>query len=142
MHRILIVANETCPCPALLEEVRERATRHDPHRVHIVAPALNSRLRHYLSDVDDAVAAASDRLADALQFLEGAGVDAGGSVGDADPLVAVADCLHVFPADEVLVSTHPPGRSHWLERRLPERIEHDFGLPVIHLVSEYGAVST
>jgi len=43
-------------------------------------------------------------------------------------------------ANEVLVSTHPPGRSHWLERGLPERIGTAFELPVTHLVSEYGAV--
>ena len=44
-------------------------------------------------------------------------------------------------ANEVLVSTHPPGRSHWLERGLPERIGTAFELheyPAV--VSDYGAV--
>ena len=78
MHRILVVANETCPCPALLEEVRDRAVAHEQHEVRIIAPALNSRVRHYLSDVDGAVAAARGRLEGALEFLRSEGVEAAG----------------------------------------------------------------
>ena len=47
-HRILVVANRTCPCPALLEEIARRSSEHDAVAVLLVAPALNSRLRHYL----------------------------------------------------------------------------------------------
>jgi len=60
-HAILVMANRTCPCPTLVDEVARRAidTR---ARVLVVAPALNSRLRHWVSDVDDAVAKARDRV--------------------------------------------------------------------------------
>jgi hypothetical protein len=44
--------------PALLEAIAERARNGGDHEVHLVAPALNSRLRHHLSDLDGAVAAA------------------------------------------------------------------------------------
>jgi len=54
---ILVVANRTCPCPMLLDEVARRASD-APIDVLVVVPALNSRLRHWLSDIDDAVARA------------------------------------------------------------------------------------
>ena len=140
-HRLLVIANETCPCPALLDEVAERAGRHGEHRILIVAPALNSRLRHYLSDTDEALAAARERLESAVDHLRKAGVDAHGVVGDADPFVAFNDASHEFEADEVLVSTHPPERSHWLERRLLERIGEITAAPVHHVISAYGVVA-
>lgn len=140
MHRILVVANETCPCPALLEAIAERARTGGDHEVHLVAPALNSRLRHYLSDLDGAVAAARERLAAALAFLRDEGVTASGAIGDGDPFVALHDALADFDADEVILSTHPPERSHWLESGLVRRAQASLDVPVEHLVSAYGVV--
>ena len=37
-----------------------------------------------------------------------------GEVGDGDPLQAIEDALRTFGADEIVISTHPEGRSHWL----------------------------
>ena len=50
MHpqHMLVVANRTCPCPELIEKVSERALKSEDHRVFVLAPALNSRLRHYV----------------------------------------------------------------------------------------------
>ena len=120
MHRILVVANRTCPCPALLEEVARRA---------------HSRLRHYVSDVDGALAQARVRLDVALAELGEAGIAARGEIGDSDPYIAIDDALARFPAAELVVSTLPPGESNWLERGLIERARRDFGIPVSHLVS-------
>ena len=39
------------------------------------------------------------------------------------------------------ISTHPPGRSHWLELGLPERTREAFDGPVAHVTSEYGVVN-
>ena len=83
---ILVVANRTCPCPMLLDEVARRVSD-APIDVLVVVPALNSRLRHWLSDIDDAVARAHDRLEVALADLRTRGVNARGEVGDANPLV-------------------------------------------------------
>ena len=141
MHRILVVANETCPCPALLDAIAERAEAHDDHEVRLVAPALNSRLRHYLSDTDAALDAARVRLTAAVDYLHGEGVVATGEVGDADPHVALHDELARFDADEVMLSTHPPQRSHWLESGLVERVRTELDVPVEHVVSAYGLVS-
>lgn len=138
MHRILVVANRTCPCPALLEEIARRAQAHEPSAVLIVAPALNSRLRHYVSDIDAALAEARERLQLAVGGLDEFGLGAEGRIGDSDPYVAIADALADFPASELIVSTLPPGQSNWLERGLLERVRAEFDVPLTHMVSSYG----
>ncbi len=135
---VLLVANRTCPCPDVLDAVRERAGA--TGRVHVVAPALNSRLRHLVSDVDPAIEAAQVRLDVALEQLRGSGVAATGEIGDSDPLIAVDDVLRGFAAGEIVVSTYPKGESNWLERDLPGRLADRFERPVTHLVSRYGLV--
>jgi GABA permease len=135
---ILVVANRTCPCPALTDEVARRAG--DTIDVFIVAPALNSRVRHWVSDVDEAVARARDRLELAIADLRKRGVSARGEVGDANPVLAIADALASFPASAIVIATHPPGRSNWLERGLIEKARARFDLPVTHLVSAFGLV--
>jgi hypothetical protein len=72
----------------------------------------------------------------ALDYLGRIGVRADGEIGDSDPLLAIEDALHSFTADEIVISTYPPGRSNWLERKLPARAER-FGVPVVHLTSRY-----
>ena len=130
---ILVVANRTCPCPMLLDEVARRVGS-APIDVLVVVPALNSRLRHYMSDSDHAERAAEDRLAGYLARLRAAGVRATGHVGDADPLLAMEDAMAAFPADEILIGTHPEHRSNWLARDIVARACGRFGLPVAHVV--------
>lgn len=136
-RRILVVANRTCPCEALQGEIEEHASG-QPSEVLIVAPALNKRIKHLASDTDEAVMAAEQRLAIAIAGLARAGVEATGEVGDADPGQAIADVLHRFAADELIVATHPPGKSHWLEKGLLDRARREFDGPVTHFVSHYG----
>jgi hypothetical protein len=137
-RRILVVANETVGGAALLEEVRRRSD--GVHgRVRVVAPALNSPLRHLASDEDAARAAAQERLDASLARLRGGGIDASGEVGDADPLQAIEDALRTFGADELIVSTHPEGRSHWLERNVVSLARERFAVPVTHVVVDLDA---
>jgi hypothetical protein len=131
---ILVVANRTCPCPVLLDEVARRVGS-APVEVLVVVPALNSRLRHWLSDVDDALARAHDRLRLALAELRTRGVDARGEVGDANPLVAIDDALAHFAASAIVIATLPAGESNWLERGLVDKARARFDVPVAHLVS-------
>ena len=49
----------------------------------------------------------AERLLACLAALEPADVDAEGMIGDADPLQAALDALALFPADEIVVATHP-----------------------------------
>jgi hypothetical protein len=136
---ILVVANRTCPCPVLLDEVVRRASD-APIDVLVVVPALNSRLRHWMSDVDGAVARAQERLEVALADLQTRGVAARGEVGDANPLVAIDDALAHFPASAIVIATLPPGQSNWLERGLIEKATARFDVPVTHLVASEGLV--
>ena len=75
-----------------------------------------------------------DRLNEIIAALERDGFAAQGDIGDGDPVQAIEDALRQFPADEVIVSTHPPGRSHWLEREVVERARERFPIPVTHVI--------
>lgn len=132
-HHLLIVANETVEGSALVDTVRDIALSHDAE-VFVVAPALNSRLRHYMSDSDGAHRAAEQRLAGCLARLRAAGVRADGEVGDADPMHAMEDAMAIFPADEIVIGTHPEARSNWLAHDIVARACARFALPVAHVV--------
>ena len=137
-RRILVIANETVGGEALRERIRERGSGYRTE-VLVVCPALNTPLRHWASDEDPARAEAQQRLAVSLERLEQAGIHARGEIGDGDPLQAIEDALRTFGADEIVISTHPPGRSHWLEQRLIERARERFALPITHVVVDLSA---
>jgi hypothetical protein len=132
-HRILVVANETVGGQELLAKIRERAEG-TPSEIFVVSPALNSKLRHWASDEDRARDAAEARLRHSLARLADIGLSANGEVGDADPVQAVEDALRTFGADEIVLSTHPEGRSHWLERGVVDAVRNRFVVPVTHVV--------
>ena len=94
--------------------------------VLVVAPALNSRLRHWLSDEDGARRRAGERVAAYVDRLERAGAHVHGSVGDADPVQAIADALVTFPADEIVIASDG-SRAERLRSRARER----FTLPIL-----------
>ena len=133
-HRVLVVANETVGGSQLLDTIRERVTSHADARVLVVCPALNSPIRHWASDEDDARQKAQDRLDASLHAMQGAGIQASGEIGDGDPIQAIEDAVRTFQPDELVVSTHPVGKSHWLERGVVEKTRERFGLPVTHVV--------
>lgn len=137
-HRALVIANETVGGPELLSELRAHAAG-SRLRVLVVCPALNSPLRHWASDEDDARAAAQGRLENSLVSMRAAGLDADGEIGDGDPLQAIEDALRTFRPDELIISTHPPGRSHWLERGVVDKARERFELPVTHVVVDLNA---
>jgi nucleotide-binding universal stress UspA family protein len=137
-RRILVVANETVGGETLREEIRRHAEGVREH-VLVVCPALNSPLRHWLSDDDPARAQAQQRLERSLARLREAGVDARGEIGDADPLQAIEDALRTFGADELIISTHPEGKSNWLERGVVSGARDRFDLPITHVVVDLGA---
>jgi hypothetical protein len=139
VRRILVVANETIRGRALIAEVTRR-TQDGRTVVKVVAPALiKSRFKHGLGDVDPAIDAARRRLDESLAALTRNGVDASGEVGDSDPNLAIADALSIFPADEVIISTHPPDRSAWLEKGVVDRAREELGIPITHVVVDLEA---
>jgi len=137
-HRILVAANETVGGPELLAEITERAGDRKA-RVLVVCPALNSPLRHWASDEDQARIEAQERLDRSVASMRATGLEVEGEVGDGDPIQAIEDAVRTFQPDELIISTHPPGRSHWLERGVVERARSRFDMPLIHVVVDLDA---
>jgi len=137
-RRVLVVANETVGGEELMDAIGARALA---GRVQflVVCPALNSRLKTWTSDEDAARAAAQDRLDATLERLESVGVAARGEVGDLDPLVAIEDAVRTFHPDEIVISTHPEGRSNWLERGVVGGARERFDVSVTHVVVDLEA---
>jgi hypothetical protein len=138
-RRVLVVANQTVGGRALLREIENR-TRGVESEILVVTPALvGSRAAHWSSDVDEAIELARQRQELSLQALQEAGLRARGQVGDSEPNVAIEDALRQFPADEIIISTHPPHRSRWLERGVVERARDEIELPITHVVVDLEA---
>jgi hypothetical protein len=105
----------------------------DPERleVMIVAPALQeSALRFWFSDADQAIARAESIRRESLDRLGAEGVAASADTGEGDPLEAVQDALQTFPADRIVVFTHPEGEQLYREDVDEQELESRFGLPV------------
>jgi hypothetical protein len=133
-HRLLVVANETVGGTELLEEIRNRSQGRESE-VLIVTPALvGSRAAHWASDLDEGIELARQRMELSLIAVRDQGLVARGEVGDDDPNVAIEDALRVFPADEIVISTHPPQKSRWLERGVVQRARNEIDLPITHVV--------
>jgi hypothetical protein len=125
-RHILVVANVTASSDDLLRSLRERAGR-EPTRYTMVIPA---------TPFGGGKAVATEKLQEALEFLSGAGLEVEGSVGHADPIVAVTDVWDPMLYDEIVVSTLPMRFSKWMHAGLPERIGRLTGAPVTHVVSQ------
>lgn len=132
-RRILVIANETVQGGALRDRIAEKS-KGSRTQVLVVTPALNSPLRHWVSDEDGARDDAEARLAASLSALEAVGIQARGEVGDADPVQALEDACRMFGPDEIIISTHPEGRSHWLETGVVERAKERVDVPITHVV--------
>lgn len=137
--RLLVVANETVQGEALLNEIRDRC--HDrKSEVLVVTPALAaSRASHWASDIDEAIELARQRMELSLIEIRQLGLKAKGEIGDSDPNMAIEDALRVFPADEIVISTHPPDRSRWLEHGVVDKAREQIELPITHVVVDLAA---
>ncbi len=131
-ERLLVVANETLAGEGAVSAIEQLIGTEA--QVLVVAPVLISRARYWTSDVSAGIERASERLAESLESLRARGIRAEGAVGDGHPLLAIEDALRHFPADHILIITHPPGRSNWLERRLVQRTRDRFPLSISHAV--------
>ena len=138
IRRILVIANETVVGRSLRQAI-EQASQGVREQVLVVCPALNSPLKHWVSDSDEARREAHRRLNTSLSQLESDGIAATGEVGDSDPLQAIEDALRTFAADEIIVSTHPEGRSNWLERGVVSGARERFAVPITHVVVDLEA---
>jgi hypothetical protein len=138
-RRVLVLANETVGGDRLREVIVGCTEGFQRSRVHVVAPALNSPVRHWASDEDPARRAAEERLQASLARLRAGGIEASGDIGDSEPLQALEDGLRLFDADEIVISTHPEGRSHWLEKGVVDQARARFAVPITHVVVDLEA---
>ncbi len=99
--------------------------------VMVVAPALQrSAVRFWMSDTDEAIEKAQAVGRESREQLESEGVPAKADTGEADPYKAVQDALQTFPADRLLVFSHPEGEQLYREDVDHDELEIRFGLPV------------
>jgi hypothetical protein len=134
MRRYLVVANQTLGGEALMRRIRE-AQASEPSSFHLLVPATAPR-HQYVSTEGEAIAIARQRLDEGIARLHAEGIDVSGSVGDANPLLAVADITRDEQFDEVIVSTLPIGASRWVKMDLPARLRRRLAVPVVHVVAE------
>ena len=117
-RKVLVVANQTACGADLVREIRRRM-QEGPCTFTLVVPATRARME------------------EAVALFRREGADVKGVVGDASPVLAIADVLILVPHDEIILSTLPPGASRWLRKDLPHRVETRFGLPVTTVIGEH-----
>ncbi len=127
-RRILLVANQ----PVAGEDLHDVVDA----EVVVVAPALIGRLGYWTGDDRRSRRDAEERLELCLESLRGSGVEARGTVGDADPLQAIEDALGEFDADAIVVATHSDRRPNWLAHDLVGRARRRFSRPIGHIAAE------
>jgi hypothetical protein len=96
--------------------------------VLVISPATNqSKVAFWVSDPDEAIAEADAAQEETVERLEEEGIDAAGDTGESEPDVAIQDALATFPADRIVVFTHPDP-----DYREDKVLEERFGIPVTH----------
>jgi hypothetical protein len=103
--------------------------------VLVISPATNrSKVAFWVSDPDEAIAEAGAAQEETVERLEEAGIDAAGDTGESEPAVAIQDALATFPADRIVIFSHPESERDYREDEGLEDAESRFGVPVTHAV--------
>jgi len=116
----------------LVDAVRERAQQ-GPATFHLVVPRQPHGMHKVVDPQDVGDDEAQGVLAQALPKLsEAAGTQVTGSLGDAEPLMAIHDAVNLGSYDEIIISTLPPRISRWLKLDVVSKTKA-IGLPVTHV---------
>lgn len=132
--RILALTSEPINAEALKSAVG--ADTAEDAEVLVIAPALNSKVRFWTGDTDEAIGRADQVQEESVERLAEEGVDAAGDTGESDPLLAIQDNLATYEADEIVLFTHAEGERNWLEEGIVDQAKERFEVPVRHLVIE------
>jgi hypothetical protein len=101
--------------------------------VLVVSPASSqSKVAFWVSDTDEAIEEAESAQVETVERLEEEGVDAAGDTGESEPAMALQDALATFPADRIVVFSHPEGDRDYREDEGLADAEERFGVPVTH----------
>lgn len=105
-------------------------------RVLVTSPALNSRLRSLVSDADDALGEARERIEAVLRELRRAGIHAEETpwVGDEDPLQAIDDVVRTHAVNEIVLVVNEANQENFRERDLAGKARARFACPVHEVV--------
>jgi hypothetical protein len=134
-RRLLVVATAPDPSDELLERLSRDAG--EDVEVAVVAPASDLSVLQWLAgDEDRALEEARQRAREVAEAEASIAKVVDARIGDPDPVTAVEDVLHAFPADELIVVTRPKDAATWLEKRAAMGELERFGLPVTHLVDD------
>jgi hypothetical protein len=135
-RKILVLVSEAVSADALRSALGGDGA--DDAEVLVVAPALQSKKRFFLSDPDPGIERAEKVQEETVDRLGDEGIDAasGAGAGEADPLLAIQDALATYEADEIVVFTHPEAEANWLEEGVVDEAKERFGVPVRHMVVE------
>jgi len=129
--KLLVVTSEPITATQLREAVHAEA---DPAEteVMVLAPALaENPLKFWFSDADAAIERARAVRTESVRELAGEGVAATGTTGEADPVQAIEDALQTFPAERIVLFTHPSGEHHRYREDIDEaELRERFGLPI------------
>ena len=134
---VLVVAHQTAATGQLLEAVRRRSQQ-GPTRFHLVVPRQAHGMHKVVDPQDAGAGEAEQVLAAALPKLsDAAGSEVTGSIGDAEPLMAIHDAVNLGDYDEIIISTLPLGVSRWLKLDIVSKVRA-LGLPVTHVLAPSG----
>jgi hypothetical protein len=126
--RILVLASEPVNAAALRDALPDQTL--DDAEVLVISPALHaSKLRFWISDDDAAIGHADAVQEETVERLGEEGIDAAGDTGEADPMLAIADTLQTFPADRIVIFSHPESDRDYREDEL-DAAQERFGVPV------------
>lgn len=135
--KLLVLTPEPIDAPLLRAAVGEDLT--DGSEVLVVSPATNSsKLAFWVSDSDDAIVEAETAQVDTVERLEEEGIDAVGTTGESEPALALQDALATFPADRIVIFSHPEGDRDYREDEGLVDAESRFGVPVMHALISRG----
>lgn len=123
MKKIIALAAEPIAPDVLRSAVGDGV---DESEVLVVAPALNSKLRFWVSDPDPAINRAEDVAKESVERLEEEGVQAHGEPGESDPMQALQDALATFDAEDIVLVTHPGGEQNWLEEGVVDEVRERY----------------
>jgi nucleotide-binding universal stress UspA family protein len=98
--------------------------------VYVLTPTLPGRLAWLADDVDRFRHFADERLDTVLGHVRAIGADATGFAGRGSIGLVIADAVAEFKPDHVLIALRSAEHANWQERKLIERIEERFHLPL------------
>jgi hypothetical protein len=125
---LLVLASDPVDATTLRDAVGDEIA---DARVLVVSPALNeSPVAFWMSDADEAIEDAREAGAETVSELWDDGVEAQGTVGESEPLLALQDALATFPADRVVVFVRDDDAARYREDDVIGEAERRFGVPV------------